>query len=73
VLIHGLYWIKLQQCLNIEKCRSYHLTRLKAIYLQYPEDFLIARLYAKSLLLLSGTQYFSLNVNDMLEDTDSKQ
>lgn len=73
VLTSGLYWIKIQLCLNVENCKVYYLSLLKAIHQSYPEDFLITKIYAKSLLLLHGTIYFALSLDEMMEDSDSKK
>ena len=57
----------------MEKCKQNYLAQLKAIYVRFPEDYLVTRIYAKSLLLLHGTLYFALSLDEMMEDSDSKK
>lgn len=73
LLTISLYWIELQRSLHVEKVKRKFLGLLKLIYDRHHEDFLMAKLYAKSLLLLHGTVYFALMMDEMMEDTDSKK
>jgi len=73
LLTISLYWIELQLSIHVEKVKRKFLGLLKLIHDRHPEDFLLTKLYAKSLLLLHGTVYFALMLDEMMEDADSKK
>ena len=73
LLTNAMYWIELQKNIHVETCRDKYHALLKTIYEAFPDDLLIGRLYAKTLLLLHGTMHFSLLTDEMIEDTESKR
>jgi hypothetical protein len=68
LLYISMYWIDLQLNIAIEQVKRKFLGLLKVVRERHPDDFLITRLYAKSLLLLHGTVYFALMLDEMMED-----
>lgn len=73
LLTISLYWVELQVNIAVEKVKRKFLGLLKEIYSRHPDDFFMTRHYTKSLLLLHGTVYFSLMLDEMMEDLDSKK
>jgi heme oxygenase len=60
VLTATHYFIELQQTIQVETCKKKYIALLKTIYDLYPDDLLISKLYAKSLIMIHGTIYFAL-------------
>jgi len=58
-------------CLIVETCKTKYLAIFKEIYEKHPDDLLIAKTYAKALLLFHGSPHLSLIFDGVLEASDA--